>query len=81
MKIILKPDSCKNVIATIAIGDKYFKQWEKYAKPTWVNYCLKNGLGLIVFDKGLIDSKHKKWKKPTWQKGLIGDYILNKKKI
>lgn len=80
MKIILKPDSNKNIIATIAIGQKYFNEWEKYAKPSWIKYCFKNGLGLIVFDKNLINSNHKKWKKPTWQKGLIGDYLIKKKK-
>ena len=78
MKIILNSGDEKNIITTIAIGKKYYNQWEKYAMPTWVNYCKKNGLGLIVFNKQLISKENNKWKKPTWQKGLIGSYLIKK---
>jgi len=78
MRIILNPGKNRNVIATLAIGKKYFNLWEKYAMPTWLRYCKKLDLGLIVFDKELISKSHIKWKKPTWQKGLIGSYLLKK---
>ena len=42
-------------------------------------YCKKNGLGLIYFTKDLINKKHPKWKKPTWQKLLIGDTLKNER--
>ena len=55
-------------IVTIAI-------WEKYAKKSWKNYCNKYKLNLFVITEHLISYDHKNWKKPTWQKLLIGDTL------
>lgn len=79
MKLVIDLKDNQNVLATIAIGDKYYKEWERYALPTWKQYCVNNDLGLVVFDKDLIDKKHEKWKKPTWQKLLIGETLKNSK--
>ena len=80
-KILVNPNS-KNFIITIAIGKTYYDSWKKYASPTWIDYCKKYGLGLMVICKYLIDKDHPKWKKATWHKMLIGNYIQeNKLKI
>jgi hypothetical protein len=64
----------KDYIVTIAIGDKYLTDWEKFALPFWTSYCKKYGLGLIVICEDLIELGSVPWKKATWQKFLIGDY-------
>ena len=73
-KIILKSKN-NNYLITIAIGEKYYESWKKYCCSTWVEYCKKHSLGLIVFTDHLISKKNKFWKKPTWQKFLIGSFV------
>ena len=51
MKIILKPKLSNNYIVTIAIGEKYLKEWKSFALPSWKVYCQKFDIGLIVFTK------------------------------
>ena len=80
MKILINPGKTKNIITTIAIGKKYYYTWEKYAFPTWEKYCKRHDLGLIVFDFDLVSKDDKFWKKPNWQKLLIGD-VLKKKNL
>ena len=75
MKIIIPPSDSQSIIATIAIGQSYFDNWEKFAKPLWERYCKRHQLGLIVFDQDLIGKENPLWKKPTWQKMLIGDAL------
>ena len=77
-KIILNSKNKKNYIVTIAIGKKCLNDWFKYAKPSWIKYCKKNSLGLIVIIDDLIKKNHSFWKKPTWQKMLIGDHLKQK---
>lgn len=79
MKLIKKAKS-GNYIVTIAIGDKYFNDWEKFALPGWKKYCDRHKLGLIVFEEDLNATKDEYWKKATWQKFLIGS-VLKKTKI
>ena len=68
MQILRKPNKTKNYIATIAIGNSYLLEWERFCKIKWLNYCEKYDIGLIVFTDDLISKDHEKWKKPTWQK-------------
>ena len=75
MKIIKKSRNNNNYIAAIAIGEKHLKEWQKYILPSWIMYCERHSLGLVVFEKELIDKSHSKWKKATWQKILIGDKL------
>jgi hypothetical protein len=77
MQILRKTKRTKNYIATIAIGSNYFANWEKFCKINWLNYCEKYDIGLIIFTEDLICKDHIKWKKPTWQKLLIGEKILS----
>lgn len=76
MKIVLPPGKSKNVIVTIAIGEKYFNSWLEYSSVSWKNYCIKYDLGLIVLDEEMLDKSDNYWKKATWQKMLIGSYLL-----
>tara|TARA_Y100000816_G_scaffold292601_1_gene288970 strand:+ start:2366 stop:3304 length:939 start_codon:yes stop_codon:yes gene_type:complete len=75
MKKIIFNKKYKNCIASIAIGQQHFLDWQKYSKPYWVDYCKKNKLNLIIFDKLLIKPGHIYFKKINWQKLLIGDEI------
>ena len=78
MKVLIDPGKSKNVLTTIAIGKEYYKSWEQFALPTWEKYCERNDLGLIVFLSDLISRDNKIWKKPTWQKLVIGDTLKKK---
>lgn len=75
MKILIEPGNSKSVITTIAIGSPYFDDWKKYAYPLWSEYCKRHQIGLVVFDENLVDKEDPYWKKPTWQKLLIGERL------
>jgi hypothetical protein len=68
----------KNSIACIAIGDSFYKAWEKNILPSWTMYCKKNNLGLIVFTSDLIEKNSIYWKKPTWQRCLVASEVKKK---
>ena len=74
MKVFCKSKS-NNYIVSIAIGQKHKNDWTKFCKDNWLNYCKKNDLGLIIFFKDLISKNNKFWKKPNWQKLLIGEIL------
>lgn len=76
MKVVLPLGSSRNLIATIAIGEIYYSDWEKCALPGWIEYCERHGLGLVVFDQDLISPDEREWKKATWQKMLIGETLI-----
>ena len=78
MKILLKSRK-KNYLATVCIGNKkLLSDWKKNAYPLWRLYCKKNDIGIILFEQDLIPKKDEYWKKPTWQKYLIGEKLKNK---
>ena len=79
LKILKFPKNNKNYLVTIAIGKEYYDNWASRALPLWKEYCKKNNLGIIVFYKDLIPKNHIAWKKPTWQKLLIGSTLKEKK--
>ena len=74
---ILKKSKKKNYLVTVCIGKISLKNWKKFILPSWKKYCKKNDLGLIYFDKELISRKNKFWKKPAWQRYLIGEKLKN----
>lgn len=76
MKVLLPLGSSRNLIATIAIGEAYYSSWERSALPGWIEYCERNQLGLVVFNRDLISPNEKEWKKATWQKILIGETLI-----
>ncbi len=75
-KILIKSKS-QDYLVTIAIGSKVYQDWLSYSMPLWKKYCKRNKIGLIVFIKDLIAKKNFYWKKPTWQKMLLGDALLS----
>jgi len=75
MKVVIKPGLTGNVITTVAIGNDYLKPWDQFASKNWKKYCEKHSLGLIVFDSSLVDINNSHWKKPNWQKLLIGSEL------
>jgi len=75
---ILKVAKNENYLVTIAIGDKFYQDWVDYILPSWLLYCEKNDLGLVVMKSELLDKTDLKWKKATWQKLLIGrEFVKN----
>ena len=75
MKVIIEPGRSGNILATIAIGDKYYAAWESNAFPGWEKYCQRHQLGLVVFDDDIVSTNNRYWKKATWQKMLIGSIL------
>lgn len=75
MKVVIRPGQSGNVLATIAIGETYYRTWYKHAFPNWQRYCERHGLGLVAFDSDLIRQDDPFWKKPTWQKMLMGKVL------
>jgi len=73
MKVLIKEK--KNSLVCIAIGKKIYTHWKKFIFPSWEAYCKKNNLGLIVFKEELISKNNPEWKKPTWQRLLVGKKI------
>ena len=67
----------KNYIFTVAVGAKYFNDWKKFAKNNWIEYCKNNSIGLAVIYRDIISKDDKLWKKPQWQKFLIGQYVID----
>ncbi|MDA8675811.1 hypothetical protein N9M53_03880 [Alphaproteobacteria bacterium] len=65
-----------NCLVTIAIGEKFFNEWQNYALPCWQAYAEKHDLGILCITDHLICEGHLKWKKPTWQKLLLGKHLL-----
>lgn len=62
---------------TIAIGETYLNKWKSTVSKTWALYAQANDFGIIVIVDHLIPTSNTKWKKPTWQKMLIGRYLIN----
>ena len=79
MIIERKPGKTKNTICTIAIGSDCYNAWNEFAKFSWLEYCEKYDLGLLCFNEDLVDKNDQFWKKPTWQKLLIGKKIKKEK--
>jgi len=70
-KIIRSGKSINNYLVTIATGKKYFDNWKKNFLDDWLSYCNYHNLGLIVFDKDLIEKSSVIWKHPTWQRLIV----------
>ena len=43
-----------NYIVAAAIGNKAINEWKSYAFKTWMSYCKKNDIGLLVFEDYII---------------------------
>jgi hypothetical protein len=75
MNKILFDVNTKNLIVTMLIGETYISDWEIYIRHTWVAYCEKHGIGLVVIDDII---KTGNFQKPIyWQKLLIAGYLFD----
>ena len=77
MQIIKKSNLSNNYIVTIAIGKNYQEDLKNFSLPTWIRYCERHDIGIIVFTDHLVKNESKNWKKANWQKLLIGDKLEN----
>ena len=64
-----------NYVVTILIGKKYFSDWKKFSSKLWIQYCINNNLGLIIFNDYLIKKTNKNWMSPNWQRLVIASYV------
>lgn len=71
MKLILKPKLSNDYIVTLASGTNYIQDFKNFVLDSWIKYCEINDLGLVYFDKELIEKSDPSWKKSNWQKFLI----------
>ena len=69
MKIYRDVESSGNILVTLAIGNKYIEEWEKFSLKNWLAYCERYDLGLFVLDKSIEEKTGKRY---DWQKLLIG---------
>lgn len=66
------PGKSGNVIVSHAVGGNYLKNWENNSLDSWLFYCEKHDLGLIILTELIIEDN----KKSHWQKLLIGSELL-----
>lgn len=66
----------RNCLVTVAIGDTYLQQWQQHALKSWMAYAEKYDLGIFALTESLYPEQNPKWKKPNWQKLLIGRELL-----
>lgn len=74
---VVKESKNNDYLVTIAIGETFYERFKNNAFETWNSYAEIHGFGIIVFYDDLIGQDHIKWKKPTWQKLLIGSVLVN----
>lgn len=61
----------KKAIVTIAVGQKHYQLWKKYAEYSWKKYAEKHGYDIICFTEPLDNSERAKKRSAAWQKCLI----------
>jgi hypothetical protein len=66
---VLKPGVSGDAIISLAVGGDYYDNWEEYCSETWINYCVRNELGLYIQEENLDNGATTK--KLQWQKLLV----------
>ena len=61
----------ENAIVTLAIGEPYLSNWQKYCAAHWHEYAEKHNFDLIVLTEPLDHSPVALARSPSWQKCLI----------
>lgn len=69
--------SKRNYIVSLAVGKSFLNNWKKYILPSWVKYCKKHNLGLVIIKSELIHPNDANYKKSNWQKLLISRFIYD----
>ena len=58
-------------LVTLTLGESYKERFEEFSRASWVSYCNRHSIQLIVLDKPLDDSLRAQKRSPAWQKLLI----------
>ena len=77
MQFLRNPGPSGNILATVAIGEEFCLEWETNSLPTWLSYCERHDLGLVVFKENLYAEQDSLQKKANWHKLLIGHTLIN----
>ena len=75
MSKIIRSSKSGNYLVFFATKKKFLDAWNKYTSISAILYAKKNNLGIILIDHELISKKNEYYKKATWQKWLIPNYI------
>ena len=65
------PGKSGNTIVSHAIGGNYLQNWENNSLDSWMYYCEKHDLGLLILTELVLEDE----KKIHWQKLLIGSEL------
>jgi hypothetical protein len=74
--IELVNSNSSSAIVTLALGDKHFKDWEKFSQPSLIEYCQNHKINLYVQTESL--DLGERYIKATWQKLLLPKEIQRK---
>lgn len=58
-------------IVTLALGQKYLKEWQNFCQANWQYYAEKHGYDIICIENPLDISERAGKRSPSWQKCLI----------
>src|SRR5437016_12929944 len=61
----------EGALVTLAIGEHYLSNWQKYCAADWQAYAAKHGYDLIVITEPLDRSPRAMARSPAWQKCLV----------
>ncbi|MCP9493846.1 MAG: hypothetical protein MSG64_05240 [Pyrinomonadaceae bacterium MAG19_C2-C3] len=61
----------RKAIVTLAIGEKYEREWRQVCQANWQKYADKHGYDIICITKSLDNSARGRGRSPAWQKCLI----------
>jgi hypothetical protein len=72
MKLTVKPDRTPTlVLATVACGDEYAADWERYSLPSWERFASNYGYGVFALRESLLPPDVH----PAWNKFLLPDVV------
>ena len=61
----------QKAIVTIAIGEKYHRNWKTFCEPNWKQYADRYGFDLVSLERPLDVSERARARSAAWQKCLI----------
>src|SRR5579862_3619446 len=69
----------KNAIVTMVVGDKYYRNFNRYCFKGWKTYADRHDLDLIVIDAPLDGSPRAEVRSIAWQKCLaVSDHAAQR---
>lgn len=75
MSKIIRNSKSGNYLVFFATEKKFLKVWKNYTSVSAILYAKRNNLGLLLIDHEICPKNNKFYKKATWQKWLIPNYI------